>query len=125
MSRLFENRFVKRFLHINDTPESIALGAAVGMFIGMTPTVGFQMLIMIVVGTVIRANRIAGVAMVYVSNPFTVLPIYWLDYLVGSTLLRWDTLTYAMFEETCQEFMDQLGQRMTSLAAEGSFPAWE
>ena len=108
MSRLFENKYVQRILHINDTPEAIALGAAVGTFIGMTPTVGIQMILMVIVGTVIRANRFAGVAMVYISNPFTVLPIYWLDYVVGSTLLGHEALTYAKFEATCTEFMEQL-----------------
>ncbi len=107
MSRLFENKYVQRILHINDTPEAIALGAAVGMFLGMTPTVGIQMVLMVIVGTVIRANRIAGVAMVYISNPFTVLPIYWLDYLVGSTLLDSRSLTYDGFRETCKVFMSE------------------
>lgn len=108
MSRLFENKFVQRILHINDTPEAIALGAAVGVFIGMTPTVGIQMLLMVIVGTVIRANRLAGVAMVYISNPFTVLPIYWLDYWVGSTLLNYEYMTYEKFEATCTLFMEEL-----------------
>ncbi len=107
MSRFFENKFVQRILHINDTPEAIALGASVGMFLGMTPTVGLQMIIMLIVGTVIRANRIAGVAMVYISNPLTVVPIYWLDYLVGSTLLDSRSLTYDGFRETCRAFMSE------------------
>ena len=107
MSRFFKNKFVQRILHINDTPEAIALVASVGMFLGMTPTVGLQMIIMIIVGTVIRANRIAGVAMVYISNPLTVVPIYWLDYLVGSTLLDSRSLTYDGFRETCRAFMGE------------------
>lgn len=108
MSRLFENRYVQRILHINDTPEAIALGAAVGMFIGMTPTVGIQMILMVIVGTVIRANRLAGVAMVYVSNPFTVLPIYWLDYWVGTAILVEEPITYEKFAGTCTDFMNEL-----------------
>ncbi len=107
MSRFFENKYVQRILHINDTPEAIALGAAVGMFLGMTPTVGIQMVLMVIVGTVIRANRFAGVAMVYVSNPFTVLPIYWMDYLVGSTLLGTHSLTYDGFVETSKVFRNE------------------
>ena len=107
-SRLLKSDLVQRILKINDTPQAIALGASVGMFIGMTPTVGLQMLLMIIVGTIIRANRLAGVAMVYISNPFTVLPIYWLDYWVGSLLLGFDYMTYEKFEQTCNTFMVEL-----------------
>ncbi len=105
MSRGFLRRMTERILQINDTPESIALGAAVGMFIAWTPTVGIQMIIMIIVGTVIRANRLAGVAMVYISNPFTLVPIYWVDYLVGCFVLGMEHITWAQFEATCAQFM--------------------
>ena len=107
-SRFLKSKFVQRIVHINDTPQAIALGAAVGMFIGMTPTVGIQMLLMVIVGTVVRANRLAGVAMVYISNPFTVLPIYWLDYWVGSLVLGFKSITYDQFEATCNLFMEEL-----------------
>ncbi len=107
-NRFFQSKLVQRIVRINDTPQAIALGAAVGIFIGMTPTVGIQMVLMVIVGTVIRANRLAGVAMVYVSNPFTILPIYWLDYWVGSLLLRFESITYDQFEDTCNLFMEEL-----------------
>ena len=80
-------RLVERVLTINDTPESIALGVALGMFVAMTPTVGIQMMIIVVLGTVVRANRIAGLLMVYISNPITLVPIYLANYYVGALLL--------------------------------------
>jgi hypothetical protein len=74
-------------LQLNDTQHSIALGTAIGMFIGMTPTVGIQMILVIVfnfmVGWLFRFNRIAALLTVYISNPLTVLPIYWFNYQVG------------------------------------------
>jgi uncharacterized protein (DUF2062 family) len=76
-----------RLLHLDDSPHRIALGAAVGMFIAMTPTVGFQMLIVLFLLWFIPGNRAAGVPIVWVTNPATILPIYGFNYWLGATLL--------------------------------------
>ncbi len=78
----------RRILQLDDTPESIARGTALGIFIAMTPTVGIQMILVAVVHTLCKANRIAGLIMVYISNPLTMIPIYWVDYAVGWLVLR-------------------------------------
>ena len=39
--------FIYRVLHVDDTPHRIALGVAAGIFIAWTPTIGFQMLLTI------------------------------------------------------------------------------
>ncbi|MFQ5653774.1 MAG: DUF2062 domain-containing protein [Planctomycetota bacterium] len=101
-------RFIRRILLINDTPEAIALGTAIGIFIAMTPTVGIQMFLMVIAGTLVRANRLAGIIMVYISNPFTLVPIYWLDYLVGSTVLGEQAVTRERFEEIFRTALDQM-----------------
>lgn len=98
-------RFVHRILQINDTPESIALGTAVGIWLAMTPTVGIQMILMIIIGTVVRANRLAGIVMVYISNPLTLVPIYWGDYWLGSVLMGQETVTRAAFEEDLNQIL--------------------
>ena len=101
-------KFIHRLLQINDTPESIALGTAVGLFLAMTPTVGIQMILMIIVGTVIRANRLAGIIMVYISNPFTLIPIYWADYWIGAKLLGKELMAHSDFEDAFEGFILQL-----------------
>ena len=40
-------RLIRRLLSLDDTPHAIALGTAIGMFIGLTPTVGIQMIIVL------------------------------------------------------------------------------
>jgi uncharacterized protein (DUF2062 family) len=79
-------------LLIEDTPHSIALGTAVGMFIGMTPTVGIQMIIVIIFAFLMRPlltfNRLAALITVYISNPLTMIPIYWFNYKVGSLFIK-------------------------------------
>jgi len=81
-------RFVKlRILHVDDSPERIARGLAVGLFIGYSPLMGIQMLLAWAAAALVRANKIVAVLCVWVSNPFTVIPIYYPSYLLGRWLI--------------------------------------
>ena len=82
--RKAEQWFV-RLLHLDDSAHSIAMGAAVGVFIAMTPTIGFQMATVIVVTSLLRVNRVAGLPMPWITNPATIVPMYTFSYSVG----RW------------------------------------
>ena len=79
---------LRQVLALDDTPHAVALGAAVGMLFGMTPTVGLQTFAVILFALVTRRlfyfNRPAALAVIYVSNPLTVTPIYYALYSVGS-----------------------------------------
>ena len=72
---------------LDDTQHSIALGTSIGMFIGMTPTVGIQMIVVMVFAflthRLFRFNRVAALLTVYISNPVTIVPIYYMLYWVG------------------------------------------
>jgi uncharacterized protein len=91
---------LRAILMLDDTPHSIALGTAIGMFVGMTPTVGVQMLIVLCIAFLTRPffhfNRVAAVLTVYVTNPLTIVPVYWFNYCVG-TLFVQETVTYERF----------------------------
>ncbi len=73
---------------LDDSPHRIALGAAIGVFVAMTPTVGIQMLLVlsiwILARPLFRFNKMAGLLAVYLSNPFTVVPLYWFNYRLGT-----------------------------------------
>jgi uncharacterized protein len=73
-------------------PEYTARGIAVGVFWGFTPLVGAQSLI--IAGLWLAARRLRwefsllqGLAWSWVSNVFTMLPLYYLFYLTGMLLL--------------------------------------
>lgn len=91
---------LRTILMLDDTPHRIALGTAIGMFIGLTPTVGIQMLLVLLFAFTVRRfftfNQMAAVVTVYVTNPFTLLPIYWFNYEVGTILVP-ATIDYAAF----------------------------
>ncbi len=76
---------VHRVLHADDTPHRIALGVAIGVFIAWTPTIGFQMALVVALAWLLNANRVVGIPLVWISNPVTLVPIYLPNYYVG----RW------------------------------------
>lgn len=89
--------FWRKLLQLDDTPESIALGAAVGMFIAWTPTVGIQMVVVILLALVIPMNRLAALIVIYISNPLTMIPMYYLEYLLGLQILGDQGMNYDEF----------------------------
>jgi len=62
-------------LHIDET--TLARGMAVGLFVGMTPTVGIQTVLMLVAAFAFRANFLAAFLISNVSNPLTMAPLYY------------------------------------------------
>lgn len=80
-------RAYERFLKIRGSPREIALGFALGLFIGMTPTIGFQMPIAIFVAALFRWNKISAALAVWITNPLTAPLIYSFSYFVGAKML--------------------------------------
>ena len=83
---------LRTILQLDDTPHSIALGTAIGMWLGMTPTVGIQMGLVMLFAflsrPLFRFNVMAAIVTVYVSNPITMVPIYWFNYKVGTLFIK-------------------------------------
>ncbi|MCA9132496.1 MAG: DUF2062 domain-containing protein [Planctomycetales bacterium] len=78
---------VYRVLHADDPPHRLALGIAVGMFVTFTPLIGFQMMLSFFLAWLLGANKLVGVPLVWISNPFTIIPIYYPCYQLGCQLL--------------------------------------
>lgn len=79
--------FVYRILHADDTPHRIALGVAIGLFVGLTPTMGAQTVIAVAIAALLRANKAVCIPVVWVSNPFTAVPLYYSLWLLGSVVM--------------------------------------
>lgn len=80
--------WIHTILHADDPPERIALGVAIGTFVAFTPTVGIQMAIVLLLTWCFRANKAISLPIVWISNPLTLVPIYWACYHVGRFLLN-------------------------------------
>lgn len=74
-------------LHANDPPYRLAMGLAIGAFVTMTPTIGLQMMLVVLLSWVLRANKAVGVPVVWISNPATFVPIFYPCYWLGRQIL--------------------------------------
>jgi len=77
----------KRFLEIRGNPKEIALGFALGLFIGMTPTIGFHTPIAVFLAALLKWNKISAAVGIWITNPLTAPFIYSFNYYVGANLL--------------------------------------
>ncbi|MFW6155531.1 MAG: DUF2062 domain-containing protein [Planctomycetota bacterium] len=78
---------VRWVLGFHGRPTEVARGIAIGVFVAFTPSLGLQMATAAVLATMTYSNRPAAMGSVWVSNPFTALPIYMLTYRVGRFLV--------------------------------------
>ena len=67
---------------------ALARGVAVGIFVGLTPTVGVQTLLMLGGCLLLRANFPAAFIASWVSNPLTIAPMYFAFRVLGQTLFQ-------------------------------------
>lgn len=73
----------ERFLKIRGSPHEIALGFAVGVFVGCLPYLGLQTLMALLLAAGLKGNKIAAVIGIWISNPITAPFLYGLTYYVG------------------------------------------
>lgn len=76
-----------RFLKIRGTPREIALGFALGIFLGFSPTMGVQMILAAFAASLFKWSKIAAMVGVQLTNPVTAPLIYGFTYVVGAHFL--------------------------------------
>jgi uncharacterized protein (DUF2062 family) len=79
--------FYDRFVRLHGSPGQTAWGAALGLFVAMSPTMGFQMAIAISLAAFFKVSKVAAAAAVWLTNPVTAPIIYLLNYKLGAKLL--------------------------------------
>jgi uncharacterized protein (DUF2062 family) len=83
-------RFVKfRVLHVDDSPHRIAMGVALGLFTAYLPPLMFHIILVLSLASILRANKFVALTFIWASNPFTFIPIYYPNYLLGRSILSW------------------------------------
>jgi uncharacterized protein (TIGR03546 family) len=77
-----------RFINLNGEPEAIAMGMAIGVFVGVTPTIPFHTVLLVFVTLILRQNVTAAyLGSWIISNPFTIPLFYFVQYQIGYHLL--------------------------------------
>lgn len=83
-------RIYKRFIQIRGEPREVALGFALGIFVGMTPTMGVQTPIAIFIAALFKWSKLSAAVGVWISNPLTAPIIYGVSYITGAKFLNLD-----------------------------------
>lgn len=77
-----------RIIRLSTSAHSIALGIALGVFVGALPIIPLQTASVLVLAFIFRANKVSAVICTFYSNVFTLIPFYALLYLVGGFVLH-------------------------------------
>ncbi len=92
MKRIFIKKILHPILHSAEPVHEVALGVAIGTFYALTPTVGIQMALVMITWFILIWVRLSfspvvGVAMVWISNPLTIGPMYYLFWKTGKVMM--------------------------------------
>lgn len=86
--RRLRDVIVLRILGVADTPHRIAWGVLLGFLVAMTPTIGLQIVLYVTIATFLRANKVSGIPILFISNPFTAVPLYYFCFWLGGEVLH-------------------------------------
>jgi hypothetical protein len=97
-----------KVLHITDTPHRIAMGVAVGVFVGfgLAPFLGTHIIAALLLAMLFGGNKIAAIASMWVHNPVTMWPIIFADYELGRHVVNLWTRTPRGGHELLKRFLD-------------------
>lgn len=75
------------FRRLQENPRRIAAGMAVGVFIGITPTIPFHTVMALSLAALLRVSPVTAFIGIQIGNPLTLVPIYIASYKIGQFLL--------------------------------------
>lgn len=89
--------YLHKLTRLQGNPRFLAGGSAIGVLIGLTPTIPLHTICIIGLAFLTRRSAIAGIIISFlVCNPLTFIPIYYCSYLVGNEFtpysLDWSTI---------------------------------
>ena len=76
-------RTVGQLLQLDDTPHRLALAFGLGVWLAFFPILGVHTILALLIAFVFRLNRAALLVGVYVSNPWTLAPLYMAGTVLG------------------------------------------
>jgi uncharacterized protein len=76
-----------RFRRLQEDPRKIAGGMALGVFVGITPTIPFHTVAVLSLAALFRVSPVTAFIGIQIGNPLTVPAIYLASYKVGQFLL--------------------------------------
>ena len=85
------NYYFLLFVRKEDPPKQIAHGFAIGIFIGFLPIIPFQALLSVIVCTIFKSNKLAGiVGSTTITNPIMAVPVFYAQHFLGRIFILHD-----------------------------------
>ncbi len=103
--------FQRQLRELRGKPHEISLGIAIGVFIGITPTVPFHTVLAVSLAILLRASKLAAALGVWVCNPLTIPFFYYGSYRLGRFVLGLSELSLP--QDYSFISLIQLGQHVT------------
>ena len=101
--------FYHRVIRMRESPEVLARGLAAGVFSGWFPWFGLQIVIAVALAALFRGNKLIAAAATWISNTFTSIPIFALNFQVGQWLLNSGHESYDFTDLTSWHKIGELG----------------
>jgi len=78
--------YMQSMMKHTGTPEEIACGAAIGLFVGLVVPPGIQMIVAFLIAAAMNCNRVLAVGATWITNPVSIPIIYSIHLTVGSLI---------------------------------------
>jgi hypothetical protein len=99
-------RLYCRIVRQEGSPESVARGLAIGLFVGFAMPMGGQLVVAIPLAFILKGNKVLAALGTVVTNPYTSLVIYPIQCWIGALLLG-SPLDFHFLEERFKSLLAQ------------------
>ncbi|MEA3370353.1 MAG: DUF2062 domain-containing protein [Campylobacterota bacterium] len=93
--------------YLSTNRRMVSRAVFIGLFIAFIP-MPFQMLLVLALVPFMKFNVPIALAMCWISNPFTMPPMYYIEYLTGTYLLGSEVVDVNMTVEWFSEHIDEI-----------------
>lgn len=116
--------YLIKLKRLQGNPQALAGGTAIGVLIGLTPTMPFHTLLIFFLTLISRTSTIAGIIVSWiVCNPLTYLPIYYLSAVIGNRVTPY-TLNVRRVQQTLEQIIASAGiKESVSILLDSGFEA--
>ena len=99
LKKTYWKKIYETLVTIHGEPRNVALGFALGLFIGMAPIMGLQTLLVLFLATFLKWNKLSAAIGVWITNPLTAPFIYGMTYLTGARIMGLNKAHYVVDPE--------------------------
>lgn len=92
--------FYYRCVRLHGRPRELAMGMAIGLAVGLSPTTPIQMAMAIAIAALFGQSKFSAALGVWITNPITWFPIYLSTYTIGAMVMGRPALPHDKFLQT-------------------------